>query len=71
MHILRATHPLHGKKESIIGHIHERPTKKGWTYCQVEIRRKGYSTLFRTFRRKTDVEKWMHKTEADLCSGRY
>lgn len=54
-----------------MGYIHERPPKKGRTHYQVEIRRKGHPTLFRTFHRKTDAEKWMHKTEADLCSGRY
>lgn len=45
--------------------IQKRKTSEGIRY-QVQIRMKGYRTLSKTFKRKTDAVRWKQQTEADI-----
>jgi integrase len=54
-----------------MGHIRERPLKKGGIRYQAEVRLKGHPTLTASFDRKTDAKNWIQKMEADVRCGRH
>jgi len=51
--------------------IKERTAKDGTPRYFVEIRLKGYPTQTATFKRKTDVKKWIQDTESAIREGRH
>ena len=51
-----------------MGTIVEIERKKGMTY-KAEIRRKGHRPLCRTFKRKTDAQRWINEQENTIDKG--
>ena len=54
-------------KESM-GTIIELPRKKGIAY-RAEVRRKGHRSLCKTFKRKTDAQRWINEQENQIAKG--
>jgi integrase len=50
--------------------IEERKNIEGAVTYRVKIRRKGYSTLSKTFKNKTDAKKFIRKIESDIDQGK-
>jgi hypothetical protein len=54
-----------------MGSIRQRNNRQGKTIYDVEIRRKGQPTAYRSFSRLTDARCWLQDIESDLRAGRY
>ena len=53
-----------------MGSIRERKGSGGLIY-DAQIKRRGFTTLYKTFTRKTDAKMWIRDTEAEMSTGRY
>ena len=51
--------------------VRERFRKDGSKVFQVQIRLRGQKPTNKTFKRKTDAQKWIQNTESAIREGRY
>lgn len=54
-----------------MGSITERKTNQGKIVFDAEIRRRGYPTAYKTFKRRTDARCWLQDIESSMRAGSY